>query len=150
MANVPLVVLTGAVKIGANAGAAVDVNDAVLAVTILGNRDTIEIPPTFATGNKSQRGGASAYSVQFDYLPDDLAADTMFLILWDALDPATNPTGELYFEALLHEDAAVGADNPKWSGTFIATEAGIGGASNEVSRRSSTFPLIARPTHVIV
>lgn len=148
MANTPLIILTGNLKIGASSGTAVDVADAVAAFRIRGMRDVVEIPATFATGTKGKAAGAAQYEIELDYMPDDTAATTLFAMLWDALDPSSNPTGELYFEGTFHGEGAVSADNPKWSGTFVATEAELGGASNELSRTSASFPLTGRPTKV--
>lgn len=147
MANVPLVVLTANFKAGASAGTAVDQKDAILSMTIKGGRDLIELPPTFARG-KTAQAGADSYEVEIEYMPDDTGAATFFAQLWDALDPATNPTGEVYFEGTLHGTGAVSASNPKWSGTMIVTEAALGGTANTLSRKSSTFRLKARPTKV--
>lgn len=145
MSNTPLAILTGNVKVGASSGTAVDVKDAVVALKIYAKRKTNQIPATFATGTDVPRAGGTAYEVEFDFLPDDTGAATLFSMLWDATDPDDNPTGELYFEGNLHEVGATSADNPKWSGTFIVTDVGIGGASNAIARHSAKYPMTGRP-----
>lgn len=145
MANAPLAVLLGNFKSGASEGTAIAQNDAIFAMTIYGQRSEIVVPPRFSTGTETAVAGAASYYVEVDYMPDDTSATTFFSQLWDALDPATNPTGELYFEGTLHDSGAVSADNPKWSGTLLVTDAGIGGASNSLSRRTGRFRLTGRP-----
>lgn len=145
MATTPFVILTGNCKIGASAGTAVDVKDAVTAFTLRGARSVVEVPATLATGEISRLAGTATYELEIAYLGDDAATTALTMILWDALDPTSNPTGRLYFEGNLH-GGTTSATNPKWSGTFIATGADFGGEVGSLSATSQTFPLIARPT----
>lgn len=145
MATTPFVILTGQCKIGASAGTAVDVKDAVTALTIRGARAVVEIPATLATGEVSRKAGTSTYELEVAFLGDDTATTALTMLLWDALDATTNPTGELYFEGNLHA-GVTSASNPKWSGTMIVTGSAFGGEVGTVSVDSQTFPLTGRPT----
>lgn len=149
MSNTPFAVLTGNCRIGASSGTAVDVKDAVIALKLYAKRTVIQVPATFATGTMTPRLGGASYELEIDFLPDDTDTASLFSMLWDATDPTDNPTGELYFEGNLHEDAATSADNPKWSGTFLVSDVALGGASNTVARHSAKFPVPTRPDKAI-
>jgi len=146
MSDTPFAVCTGEVKIGANAGAAVSVKDAVVSLKLFTTRAKVTIPATWGTGAETPKAGGTTYELELDFLPDDTSASSLFSMLFDATDPTDNPTGELYFEARMHDSGPVGVDNPTWSGTFIATDVAIGGASNTAARHSARFPLTGRPT----
>lgn len=144
MATTPLVILTGNIKIGADELSAVDVADAVTSVKFNGARAVVAIPATLATGEEGRQAGSATYEVEIGYLSDDSSATSLNMILWDALDPIENPTGELYVEATLRP-GAVSASNPKWSGRFIVTGSAFGGEVGAVATDSQTFPMTGRP-----
>lgn len=138
MAFAPLI-LTGNLKINDT-----DVSDQVMAFKFLGARDSVEIPATLGV-RKSFRAGNDSYEVEIEYL-SDVDATAITQILWTAL---ADPDGTIEVAGTFRPGAA-SATNPEWTGTAVVTAAGIGGTVNEVGTDSQTFPLVDRPTQVVV
>lgn len=81
-------------------------------------------------------------AVQFN---DDVAASAIDSVLWTAFTAST-PT--LTFEVRA-TNAAVGASNPKYTGTVLVSKWSLGGSIGSLAEKSLTFPVtgaVARAT----
>lgn len=132
--------LKGNLKLGTSSGSSVEVGDEVTHFAIGVKVDEIEVPETMGTA-KGARAGAADYSVTLGYLSSPQLGG-VFRRLFDGI---ISDSGTMYFEGTLR-DAAVSAANPKWSGTFVVTEASIGGDAEALSTAQSTFPMTGAPT----
>ncbi|CAN5838268.1 hypothetical protein BH24ACT5_BH24ACT5_04790 [soil metagenome] len=130
----------GNLKIGVDAASAVSVADAVTEFALSFSRPTKSVKPTLATGEESVRAGAPSFEIKITYYTDDVAAAGASNLLLGSLDTAD---GRMYFEGSLHE-GVVSATNPKHSGFFYVTGAGLGGEVGEVAEDSQTYPLTGR------
>src|SRR5574341_330285 len=140
MSTTPLI-LKGNLKIGADAGSAADVSDAIFKFRLKATAAEVTIPATLATPETSRKG-AVKYEIEIDFLSNDTASTELFRVLWAAINTAD---GTLYFEGNLR-DGATSATNPKWSGNFIVLGAGIGAEAESLSQDSQTYPLTGAPT----
>lgn len=140
MTTTPLIV-TGLLTV-----ATVDFSDAITKAVLVAEADEIVVPATLAGPKVSRKGGVK-YSLQLDYLSNDVSATAeLFGVLWTEV---TNPAGAgLAFE-LQMRDGTVSATNPKWTGTFIVLATQLGGDADGLSLSSSTFPLTGVPTRVV-
>lgn len=120
----------------------VDVSDQVTALKISAQVDQVDVPPTGTTPAHA-RGGAADYSVTINYLSNDV--DTLFSALWDAITGNDAGAGILFFEGSMR-DEAISATNPLWAGSFVVTEASVGGAAEALSTGSATFPMTGAPS----
>lgn len=137
----PSLVLTGALGIG---GTGTDdltsetlISAEATAFKISVDVDTIEVPATMTTPIHG-RGGATNYSLTISYLSNDLAGST-FRTLW------TNLGKTLTFSGTMRA-GAISTTNPVWYGSFVVTEASLGGAMRSLSQGSATFPMTGPPT----
>lgn len=145
MATSGPLILKGNLKLGASVGSAVEVGDAVTALKLQFVRDMVAIPATLGAG-KYQKAGGVEYQVQIDYFANDgsTSAD-VFGLLWAT---ATDDEALMYFEGSLR-NGAVGANNPKWAGTFVVNGAQLGGAAEDLSTGSNTFILLGAPSRQV-
>lgn len=135
-------ILKGNLKLGASAGSAIEVGDAITGFKLSFSRDQVQIPATLGAGKYKKNGGVE-YSVQLDYFSNDVSATAdVFGLLWAT---AADDDGLLYFEGSLR-NGVVSANNPKWAGTFSVNGAQLGGNAEDLSTGSGTFPLQAAPT----
>lgn len=66
---------------------------------------------------------------------DDAAASNVDSIIWGAFNTGTSVTFEVR-----PTNAAVGAGNPKYTGSILPTQYNLGGTLNEMATKSLTFP----------
>jgi hypothetical protein len=134
MAFAPLI-LTGDLEINDT-----DVSDQVMAFTVRGTRDTIDIPATLGT-RKTFAGGNDQYEVEISFL-QDVDATALTQIFWTAL---ADTAGTITFGGTVRPGGAA-AGNPRWEGVALVTAAAVGGEVNTVGVDSVTFPCLDRPT----
>lgn len=122
----------------------VDVDDQVTQFKFMGARSQVDIPATFGS-RLSYAGGNDSYTVQIDYL-QDTDATALTQIFWTAL---ADDEGTITVAGTMRP-GPVSASNPEWTGTALVLGVGIGGEVNTVGIDSQTFPLLDRPTQVII
>lgn len=113
-----------------------DYSDEITNMVIRRRRNMTTKPATFGNSRESQKAGAVVEEVTITCL-NDVAAAQVWAELWDAID---TDSGELAFTARL-TSAAVGADNPTFSGTLVVTGAEVGGQVGQQNTQQWTFPI---------
>lgn len=131
-------VLTGTFKLGNDDTDEADHADEIITFKLSAKTDVIEVPATMTTPTHG-RGGSVDWSVTIGYLSNDIAG-TVFSLLYDALAG----DGVCYFEGKTRA-SSIGADNPQYAGSFVVTEASLGGAAEALSQGSATFPMTGAP-----
>ena len=137
----PPLIMRGNLRIGIAGFNVQDVSDAVTKFIVKSTVDTIKIPATLSTP-KQNRGGGADYSIEIEYLSTDQDSNSLFRLLWEAIGTQSK---ELWFEGS-NADGPITANNPMWGGTFIVTDAAVGGPAEGLSTATATFPLKTAPT----
>jgi hypothetical protein len=126
-------VLTNAfVKIGA-----VDFSDLIASVEFSDEAEEVETTAFGDTG-RTRVGGLRDQSVSLDFHVDFDAASV------DATIGAL--VGGTALIEIAPKGTAIGADNPKLSGTILVTEWGWGGGVGELATKSVTWPVVGTLT----
>ncbi len=136
----PTRLLTGSLKLGADPGSAVEVNDEITAFRIIANATDITVPAVFSTGVEGHLMGPSNYQLGLSYLVNPQDADGVSNILLDAImsgDP-------VYYQGTFFP-GPVSASNKQYSGYFIPTSTNMGGDVGTLMSDSQTFPCTERP-----
>jgi hypothetical protein len=118
----------------------VDLSDWVKSVTATFDaavQDSTAMGDTWTEGTPGLKSGSLA--VTFN---DDFAASAVDVTLWPLF--GTNTTFELR-----PTSAAVGATNPKWSGSVTITSLSVGGGVGELAAKSVTWPTSGTVTRAI-
>lgn len=123
--------LEGNISIGGT-----DYSDEIVRLIVNKRRETSERRPTFGNARRTQAAGARAESVTIEFAHSTLSAGLQ-AELEAALD---SDDGEVTFSGTFN-DAAVGVDNPTWSGTMIVTDLDIGGTPGEENYQAKTYPV---------
>jgi len=123
----------------------VDVSSGVTSFAFSGERETIDIPPTFGT-SKTYAAGTDSYQVEVSYFTNVATPTLLTSVFWDAL--ATN-AGTVTVSGTF-SPGPVSATNPRYTATAVVTGVGIGGDVNTLAMDSQTFPLLARPVRTVV
>lgn len=126
-----MIQLEGAITIDST-----DYSAEITSLVLSRRRRTSVLPPTFGNAIESAKAGAEYNEVTINFI-NEKAASKVWAELYDAID---TDTSELAFTARL-DDAAVGADNPSFSGTFVVTGVDLGGTVGQVNTQSQTFPI---------
>lgn len=132
----PYIQLEGSAKFGPVGGPLVDYSNQITNCVINRTRATVSSPATWGDVTTDVNAGARTETLTINFLTS-VAAASFWAELWDALD---TDSGELDFEIRL-SDAAVGADNPEFSGTLVTTGVDTGGQAGEIRSQSQTFPI---------
>lgn len=120
----------------------IDVSETVTALTFIGERDAITVPPTM-TEREGVKAGSDRYFVRIDWLQSQAATPTSIEdILWTALGTAD---GTITVSGTLRS-GDVSESNPQWSGTAVVVGVELGGEKNTIGTGSQTFQLTDRPT----
>lgn len=131
-----MIQLEGNIKFGADSGSATDYSLEVASLMIGQKRTTTKRPATFGNANASDKAGEKVDSLTVNFL-NDVASTS----LTAELDTAINTdSAELYWEGTLI-DAAVSADNPKYSGVCVITDLDIGGDVGVQNTQRKTWPI---------
>lgn len=130
--------IEGSVKFGPVGGALVEYGDAISSCVIVTTRDQVAIPGTFGNRQASAAAGGTTREVQLTFM-SATAASSFFAELEDAIE---SDDAELDFE-FIKNDAAVGVDNKKYSGTVIVTSLENGGEVGGLRQQSQTWPIKA-------
>lgn len=134
MAYAPLV-LAGALRVND-----ADVSAQVKEFAFGGDRVEVNIPAVLG-GDMSFAAGPAQWFVTIRYMPDtDAAALTQ--VLWTAM--TTSPHTITVSGTM--RDGAVSASNPRWHGTAVVTQWGLGGRHYDLAEESHTFKMTAAPT----
>ena len=137
-------VLTGNLQLGAAADALTDYSIEVTRFKIGATAETVEVPATMG-GVIHGRGGARDFNIEIGYLSNDVP-DSLYSLLWSQVaSPNYSGGGIVYFSGTMR-DEDVAADNPSYTGSFVVTEASIGGKAEALSVGSATFPMTGPPT----
>lgn len=123
--------LEGPVTVGGT-----DYSDEITSVIIRRRRNMITSPATWGNARETDAAGALKEEIQFNFL-NHYAATKFWAELWDAIDTAT---GELAF-TVRGSSAAIGVDNPSFSGTMVVTGVEVGGQALQHNSQSWTFPI---------
>lgn len=115
---------------------AVDYSDEITSLVINMRRNTTTRPATFGNANRSQKAGDAENSITINFVNDVVGA----ALQQELFDAILTDSAELAFTATL-KDAAVGADNPTYSGTMIVTDLDIGGDVGVENQQRKTYPL---------
>lgn len=113
-----------------------DYSDEITSLVINQRRNTTVRRPTFGNSTQSQKAGSWEGTVTIEFINDVVAAS-----LLAELDAAIQTdSAELAFSGRF-KSAAVGADNPTYSGTMIVTDLDIGGQVGEENVQTKTYPI---------
>lgn len=122
------------VKLAPHGDTLVDYSLNVSRLSINVARTDRDVPATYGAPDEATVAGPKRYTVSIEY-----NADYDHLSLWSMLlDTAINGDGAVDFQ-IKYVDAAVGVDNPKYTGTFDVTDIDIGAAVNEYFQQSKTY-----------
>lgn len=113
-----------------------DYSDEIARLIINKRRNTTTRRPTFGNATRSQKAGDSEATVTLEFVHDVVSA-SLLAELEAAID---SDSGEVTFSGTF-TDAAVGVDNPTWSGTMIVTDLDIGGEPGTETYQSKTYPV---------
>lgn len=122
--------LEGEITIGA-----VDYSDEIGEFVIELTRTTVTEMATYGDASENDKAGPQRASVTIT-CKNDLAADTLARALHTAI---LTDTAELAFTAR-YSDAAVGADNPEFSGNLVVTSVQLGTRVGDEKVQTQTFP----------
>jgi len=111
-----------------------DYSDETIEFTITRTRELVKGPATFGNIRQKNAAGALDEVVVITAL-NEITAASLQTELYDALD---TPTSELTFSAKF-TTAAIGADNPAYTGSFVVTGATVGGTVNQHNTQTWTF-----------
>lgn len=133
--------LQGTVKFG-SVSADTDVSADVFACTFRKTYDEIERPGTFASGRKTKVAGnfSEELVVSFANSGTHAASGALDALIQNAVWAAT-PSTTLYFEFRQFPEA-VGATNPKITGTCSVLEAVKGGEVGSLRQTDITLPVL--------
>lgn len=98
-------------------------------------RNLVTEEPTYGDASLSEKAGSTSFTVTIE-AKNGLAADSLKRTLWTAFLTDSAEIPFVYRES----DAAIGADNPQWSGNLVVSELTIGTKSGERRIMSQTFP----------
>ena len=86
-------------------------------------------------------GGLKSGTLAIEF-QDDVAASAVDSVLWPLL-------GTVVTFEVRGTSSAVGASNPKYTGSVLITQASIGGAVGELAMKSLTFPVTGAVTRAV-
>ena len=116
----------------------VDYSDEIRRLVLRRRRNLVTRPATFGDNTEVQSAAALVNEITIELFNDVTASSTgIARKLWEA---AATDTAELAFTAK-YVTAAVSANNPEFSGTFVVTGAELGGEINAYNRQQWTFPV---------
>ena len=131
--------LGGTIYLGPTSGSKVDFSDNISQMTVNFQRETVTVPPTFGLPRASESAGPEKATVTIEFFSTQAAA-----AVWHELyDAIKTDSAELYFEGI-YNDAAVGADNERWSGTLVVTDLDLAPvAVGSLRMQSKSYPVTA-------
>ena len=115
-----------------------DYSDEIRRLVLRKRRNLVTRPATFGDNTEVQKAAALVNEITIELFNDVTAAATG--IARKLFDAASTDSAELAFTAKF-VTAAVGADNPEFSGTFVVIGAELGGEINAYNRQQWTFPV---------
>ncbi len=136
MTNGYVAQFAGVFELGADAGSLVDYTCDISGFVITEGRATVVKAPTFSNPATEQKAASSfgTVAMAFTANPNDATG------LWQAMRAAQQTrTGELFFQ-VRYSSAAVGADNPKFTGYMVVGELDTGAPVGEIRRQAKSFP----------
>lgn len=114
----------------------VDYSDEITSLLITRRRNLVARPATFGNSRETQKAGTLTEELTINFI-NGTAAALVWAELWDAID---TDSAELTFSGTL-TDAAIGADNPAFTGTCIVTGVSVGGQVGQYNQQTWTFPI---------
>ena len=140
-------VLTGNLSLGAASDALTDYSATgeITKFKIGASVDTIIVPATMG-GIEHGRGGARDFNIEIGFLSNDIAS-SVWDLFWSQIiaDPVSAAGGIIYFSGTIR-DEAVSSSNPSYTGSFVVTQADIGGKAETLSVSTATYPMTGPPT----
>ncbi len=136
MTNGYVAQFAGVFELGPDSGSLVDYTCDISGFVITAGRATVVKAPTMSNPVTEQKAAAAfgTVSIVFTSNPNDASG------LWAAMYTAQQTrTGELFFQ-VRYSSAAVGADNPKFTGYMVVAELDTGAPVGEIRRQSKSFP----------
>jgi hypothetical protein len=140
-----MIQLEGNIQLGVNEAGATDYSGEITSLRNIRTRNVVTKPATFANAREEEGAGALKEMLEINFL-NALTASSLWAELYDAID---TDTGELYWEGTL-TSAAVGADNPKFSGTIVVTAVHTGGDVGARLQQRQQYPIVGGITKAIV
>jgi len=115
-----------------------DYSDEIVMFEINEQRITTRKRATFGNASRSEKAGDYQATITIEFIRDVVSA----ALAQELRTALLTDSAELTWSARF-TDAAVGADNPEYSGSLVVTEVGFGGVVGEENTSRVTFPITA-------